>query len=395
MRSSKQKIVFFASFFFTLFLISSTAQAQQVDVFGLPLGTQNTLGIYSPYATATGETILSNPGPQAGFLNPGVLGFSNGLQISLSSPLYQAFSINHHNYNNEQMKYTRNTFNPEFIGFLWSSAQWRMELAYTLIEEFNRPKIFNYGNFDAQNGRLHAFELGLSRRIRDNFSMGLSLTYRTGQLKHTRYYYYADEDIDYKVNITGFNLNFGFVWEVNKTITLALAIRPAYKMKIKEEIKEVLLENDFIISLTQFEANYRFPMALILSSKIKVSENIGLFSDLSYWNWKQFSCSDISYDLSRLYVNPQDHDPLKLSAGADYALRLGSTKKNTLHLLAGYIHDPQGYSGSNSPDYLTFGLAIALRNFQLEGSAKLPLAPVGDPWSIYSSCFQLGMNFRL
>jgi len=92
-------------------------------------------------------------------------------------------------------------------------------------------------------------------------------------------------------------------------------------------------------------------------------------------------------------------DIVRLSGGLDYALKLKSNVENNLHILAGYIHDPQIYrswQGNRvANDYFTFGLGLELKKFQLGVSARLPLAAVDEQELIYSSRFQFGIGLIL
>jgi len=380
--------------FLILLLLLSTGvglKAQPVHPYGWPLGSRNQLSIYSPLATAAGETILSQPGPQAAFLNPGLPGLTDDFRLAISGRMIIASTGNPYNYADGWTTYSRKTLNPDFFGLTLKVGSWRIGLGYSLMEEYNRPEILNYYDSRTQDGKLHALQFGISRRVNNHFSLGLSFNYRTGKLRHLDHYDFSSKDVDYQVNLNGFNLQVGLVWEMNKTLTLALVIRPAYRMKVDEKIEERSSETGFVSNSSQFNIYFRFPLALTLSSQIKISENLNLYSDVSYWNWKQFSGGSEFLD-GHIYTWPQGHDDIKFSAGLDYAWNLADTK--ILRLAAGYIHDPYESAYTNINDYLTCGLALDLKKFGLEGSVKLPLAKLRDSFSINSSAFQLGFNFR-
>lgn len=387
---------------FVILLISgaifsgSWLQAQNFDIYGLPTGGRNQLGIYSPLATAAGETILSQLGPQAAFLNPAVLGLTENRQLSVSGRLMVAFSENKYNYDNEFRTYSRKTLNPDFAGLTLKIGSWKIALGYSLIEEYNRPKIFNYNDFGTQDGRLHAFQFGLSRRLNDRLSLGVSANYRTGSLHHLNYIFQYEEN-EYQVDLRGINFQFGLAWKVNNTFTLAMLIRPAYRMKVDEKMEERDIESGTVVYSSQVTTYFRFPAVFCLSSSIKVSDSLYLYSDLSYWNWKQFSGgSEFSYDLLHIYEWPLENDALKFSSGLDYVWKLNGDSNKNLHLLAGYIHDPYGLYiyQTGIDDYLTCGLALSIQKFALEASAKLPLARVRKIYTIDSSAFQLGLNYK-
>ncbi len=90
-------------FLFLFLLISSGLRlnAQPLSPYAMPLGSRNQLGVYSPLATAAGETIMSQIGPQAYLLNPGLPGFAENFQIAVSGRLFAASTGNF--YNNENI----------------------------------------------------------------------------------------------------------------------------------------------------------------------------------------------------------------------------------------------------------------------------------------------------
>lgn len=382
-----------------IFSLAGNLEAQSDEYFGHPLGSTNILGIYSPLASAAGETILSFPGPQAAFLNPASMTLTSGFNLAVSTRLSQAYARNIYNYDDQVASYKRTTFYPEFAGLMAGNEKWRIALAYSLVEEYNRPKIFNYNNFDEQDGKLHNFGLSVARKITDKVSIGLSAAYRTGQINHTRYYDSSQKNRCWDVDIHSFIFDFGLIWEVNPTVTLGLALRPPYKMKVKYYMYEELLETGDINYSIRIKGSYRFPLVLTASSLIKVLDNLSFFSDISYWDWSSSESSQIPEYLNDIYVLGSQKDIVRLSAGLDYALKLKSNVENNLHILAGYIHDPQIYrswQGNRvANDYFTFGLGLELKKFQLGVSARLPLAAVDEQELIYSSRFQFGIGLTL
>ncbi len=382
-----------------IFSLAGSLEAQSDIFFGHPLGSTNILGIYSPLASAAGETILSFPGSQAAFLNPASMTLTSGFKVSVSTRLSHAYARNTYNYDDQVASYKRTTFYPEFVGVMAGNGKWRIALAYSLPEEYNRPKIFNYNNFDEQDGKLHNFGLSVARKITDKVSIGLSAAYRTGQINHILYYDSSQQNRYWDVDIHSFIFDFGLIWEVNQTVTLGLALRPPYKMKVKYYMYEELLETGDINYSIRIKGSYRFPLVLTASSRIKVLDNLSFFSDISYWDWSSSESSQIPEYLNDIYVLGSQKDIVRLSGGLDYALKLKSNVVNNLHILAGYIHDPQIYrswQGNRvANDYFTFGLGLELKKFQLGVSARLPLAAVDEQELIYSSRFQFGIGLTL
>jgi len=371
----------------------------QSDAFGYPLGSTNILGIYSPLASAAGETILSFPGPQAAFLNPASMTLTSGFNLAVSSRLSHAYARNAYNYDDQLASYKRTTFYPEFAGLMAGNGEWRIAVAYSLVEEYDRPKIFNYDNFEEQDGKLHNFGLSVARKINDKVSIGLSAAYRTGQINHTQYYDSSQENKYWDIDIHSLVFDFGLLWEVNQNVTLGLAIRPPYKMTVKYYSYEQLLETGDIIYPVRLKSSYKFPVVLTASSQIKVLNNLNFFSDVSYWNWSSSQTGRAPELLSEIYIVSPEKDIVKFSGGLDYTLKLKSGLENRLHILAGYIHDPQIYRSRQgnrvANDYLTFGLGLELKKFQIGASARLPLAAVDEQGLVYSSRFQFGIGLTL
>ncbi len=385
-----------SGFLFLLVLFFSRVQlGAQPFEYGLPLLSRSQLGIYSPLATAAGETILSQVGPQAAFLNPGVLGLTENFQLAISGRFMVSSIGTSYNYENKWVTYNRETLNPDFAGLVFGFGAWRLAIGYSLLEEFNRPEIPYYDNASVtQSGKLHAFQFGLGRRVNDRFSLGLSLNFRKGSLNHLDLNYYNLRESYYQNDLTGFNWQFGFVWSVNRTLTLALVIRPEYRMKVEEKMEIGDSETGFIYYSSEFKTYFRFPLALCLSSRINISESLDLYSDLAYWNWRQFSGGNhYLEEVWRVYHWPLEKDSIKFSAGFDHSWKLGEGGGRTLHLLAGYLHDSYSFLGIS--DYLTCGLSLGLKKISLAGSVRLPLARVRDSDALASSTFQLGLNFGL
>jgi long-subunit fatty acid transport protein len=383
-----------------IFWLAGNLEAQSDEYFGHPLGSTNILGIYSPLASAAGETILSFPGPQAAFLNPASMTLTSGFNLAVSTRLSHAYARNIYNYDDQVASYKRTTFYPEFAGLMAGNEKWRIALAYSLVEEYNRPKIFNYNNFDEQDGKLHNFGLSVARKITDKVSIGLSAAYRTGQINHNYYTDYSLEERYWDIDIHSLVFDFGLVWEVNQTVTLGLAIQPPYKISVKCYTYYELLEDGDIIDPVRDEGSYKLPVVLTVSSRIKILDNLNFFSDVSYWDWSSSEMSHFSPYLEYIYPNRSEKDAVRFSTGVDYAIKLKSTVENKMHILAGYIHDPQtanfpAYGAHPSYDYLTFGLGLELKKFQIGASARLPLAAVDEQGLIYSSRFQFGIGLTL
>ena len=396
----KRRCFFLGVMAVSLILFPATNLLAQSDVyFGHPLGSTNILGIYSPLAAAAGETILSFPGPYTGFLNPASMTLTSGFNLAVSTRLSHAFARSAYNYDNQLMSYKRTTFYPEFAGLMAGNGKWRIALAYSLPEEYNRPKTLTYDNFEEQDGKLYNFGLSVARKITDKVSIGLSAAYRTGQINHTRYYDSSQENRYWDVDIHSCIFDFGLIWEVNQTVTLGLALRPPYKMTIKYYSYSELLETGDIINTQRIKSSYRFPLVLTASSRIKVLDNLSFFSDISYWDWSSSQTGRDPQLLSEIYTPNPGKDIVKFSGGLDYALKIQSNLENRLHILAGYINDTQIYRSLQgnrvANDYVTFGLGLELKKFQIGASARLPLAAVDEYGHIYSSRFQFGIGLTL
>jgi long-subunit fatty acid transport protein len=383
-----------------IFSLAGNLEAQSDVYFGHPLGSTNILGIYSPLASAAGETILSFPGPYTAFLNPATMTLTTGFNLAISTRWSHAFSKNNYNYDNELASYKRTTFYPEFVGIMAGNGKWRIALGYSLPEEYNRPKIFNYNDFDEQDGKLHNFGLSVARKITDKVSIGLSAAYRTGQINHNYYTDYSEGERYWEIDIHSLVFDFGLIWEVNQTVTLGLAIQPPYKISVKCYTYYELLEDGDITDPVRDKGSFKLPVVLTVSSRLKILDNLNFFSDVSYWDWSSSEMSHYSPYLEYIYPNQSEKDAVRFSTGIDYAINLESTFDNKMHILAGYIHDPQtanfpAYGTHPSYDYLTFGLGLELKKFQIGASARLPLAAVDEQGLIYSSRFQLGIGLTL
>lgn len=372
-------------------------RAQVLQYAALPLGWCNLLGPNSPAGTAMGETVFGVQGPQAGFLNPGVLGLARTEEVSfvfrVAQSTYRTRMYDPFDMTNDLKKWRRNTALPEWGGLVFSAGGWRFAAAYSLAEEYNRPEIsFELGRPESQSGILHGLNAAVARCFSDSFAAGISFSYRFGKID--RIYdrrLWSGEYLEQHYRLSGLAVNFGFAWKFSEQVRLGLALRPPVTMNVDFDYERTIEDPPDIQSGT-VEGFYKLPLAVAFSAAFRIDERTVLAADLSYWDW---NTATSGYGSSYLMMLPDGWiNPLRLGLGMEHDIKVRPGLLKGLRLRAGYIHDRQHTAGMVALNYLTGGFGLDFGKVEVEAAAKIALSPVEEYDRIHTTFFQLGVRYK-
>lgn len=370
-------------------------QAQVLQYAALPLGWCNILGPSSPAGTAMGETVFGGRGPQAGFLNPGVLGLDGlreaSLVFRLAHSTYRTRMYDPVSMTNDLMKWRRDTVLPEWGGFAFAAGGWRFAAGYSLAEEYNRPEVsFEPGRPESQSGRLHGLNAAVARSFSDSLGIGISFSYRFGKIDRTYdRRLWSGEYLEQHYRLNGLAVNFGFAWKLSERVRLGLALRPPVKMDLEFEYLRTL-EDPPDTQSGSAEGFYKLPLAVVMSAAVRIDERSSLTADLSYWAWNTVNSGGGSIPMM---VPDGWVNPLRAGVGMEHDVKLRPGFLKGLRLRAGYIHDRQ-HAWGVALDFLTGGFGLDLGKLEVEAAAKIALAPVEEYDRIHTSFFQLGVRHK-
>lgn len=375
---------------------SGPLQAQVLHYAALPLGWCNILGPSSPAGTAMGETVFGGRGPQAGFLNPGLLGLDGLTEASfvfrLAHSTYRTRMYNPVSMTNDLMKWRRDTVLPEWGGFAFAAGGWRFAGGYSLAEEYNRPEVsFEPGQLDGQSGRLHGLNAAVARSFSGSLGVGISFSYRFGKIDRTydRRLWWSGEYLEQHYRLSGLAVNFGFAWKLSERVQLGLALRPPVKMALEFEYLRTY-EDPPDTQSGSAEGFYKLPLAVVMSAAVRIDERSSLTADLSYWAWNTVNSGGGSFPMM---VPDGPINPLRLGLGMEHDVKLRPGFLKGLRLRAGYIHDRQ-HAWGVALDYLTGGFGLDLGKVEVEAAAKLALSPVEEYDRTHTTFFQLGVRHK-
>lgn len=400
--TNSKKIFGVAGMLFVLSLIfgSGNLQASWYNYLVIPLGGSNILGTYSPAGTALGETVFGVQGPQAGFLNPASLRLNNKTEFAyvhrLTDSLYR-FSFNSYYDSTLIKKFSRITQIPEWAGGAISFRGWQVAVSYSTTEEYNYPELIYYWSESSytkqsQSGKLQSINLAIACPLTSTISAGISFSYRTGKINHRFFTFYTFRDtegIEEKYGLKGMAVNFGFIWKPNEKLALGIAFRPPVKMKVDLNFKG----EDYGYE-GKVDGYYQLPLAIIISTAVRLNDRFFISGDLSLWRWKQVFFN-LPYGHRSLLPYDLRTNPACLKLGLEYDTKLSRGYLKGLKLRCGYIHDPQiqyGYQQSVG-NYFTGGFGMDFGKLVFESAVKVPIMRVPEDF-IHTTFFQTGLKFR-
>lgn len=250
-------------------------------------------------------------------------------------------------------------------------------------------RVLNY----EQEGRLSAIGLAYAVQIRPAFSFGFTLNLWDNDLSGNKwqekivlresgadrgYAFTSETRISHRYLFSGFNANFGLLWEPNDNLTIGAVLKTPFKADLKHTRRfyQSLCypespEYDTVSSGTSdTDEELKMPVSYGIGAAWKISENFTISLDIYRTEWGDFIHTDSEgRESSSVTGKPADEDSdvdptHQIRAGAEY---LFITGKYIIPVCAGAFYDP-GPSEGSPDDFFGFsiGSGIGWRRFHFD-----------------------------
>jgi long-subunit fatty acid transport protein len=159
-------------------------------------------------------------------------------------------------------------------------------------------------------------------------------------------------------------MNFGFLWDINPTITIGAVFKTPFKASFHYRYQETQkVEQPAIGKIMTSSIKYsehrelKMPMSYGLGIAVRLSDILTLSFDVYRTNWSRFFMEDKdNHDTSPINGVPRKHshvhDTTQLRLGGEYLLML---EKTIIPLRTGLFYDPQP-SQKHPDDFFGFSL---------------------------------------
>lgn len=196
-------------------------------------------------------------------------------------------------------------------------------------------------------------------KTRESFS-GIGVTGTTYINKRLRKESYS--------HFKGFNMNFGFLWDINPTITIGAVFKTPfeaglhYRYQETQKIYQRALGR-IITSSVRFSEHreLEMPMSYGVGMAVRLSDILTVAFDVYRTNWSRFFMEDKNHrKTSPITGAPKKHshvhDTTQIRLGGEYLLML---EKTIIPLRAGLFYDPQP-SQKHPDDFFGFSLGSGI-----------------------------------
>jgi len=166
----------------------------------------------------------------------------------------------------------------------------------------------------------------------------------------------------------GFNMNFGFLWDINPTTTIGAVVKTPFKAGLRYRYQETQKVDQpgigrISTSGVKFSEHreLKMPMSYGLGMAIRLSDVLTISFDVYRTNWSRFFMEDKNnHDTSPINgasrKHSHVHDTTQLRLGGEYLLML---EKTIIPLRAGLFYDPQP-SQKHPDDFFGFSLGSGI-----------------------------------
>ncbi len=227
-----------------------------------------------------------------------------------------------------------------------------------LIMERSNPVHSDRNVHYKQEGSLSAIGIACCIQITPKFSFGLTLNIWDDRLsknnwKQTRYEketgIYLPDDISFtdeyftsdQYSLKGFNLNMGFLWNINDKLTVGTVFKTPFTADITHELTYRSSHSPHTQSFTEDET-LNMPMSYGIGVSYRFSDQFTVSGDIYRTEWQNFVLTDSQgHDISLvtgMSAEQSDIDPAhQLRFGAEY---LFIKEKYIIPLRCGFFYDP-------------------------------------------------------
>jgi len=236
---------------------------------------------------------------------------------------------------------------------------------------FPQYKIRNKVRF-RQRGSLKALSPAYAIQITPRFSVGATFNIWTDRLFWNNDWTTKTEESFSGIGVTGttyrnkklrkesfshfkgFNMNFGFLWDVNPAVTIGAVFKTPFTQKVDQPAIGRILTSSVKFSEHR---ELKMPMSYGLGVAFRLSDILTLSFDVYRTNWSRFYMEDKdNHDTSPINGAPRRdshvHDTTQFRLGGEYLLML---EKTIIPLRAGLFYDPQP-SQKHPDDFFGFSL---------------------------------------
>jgi len=276
--------------------------------------------------------------------------------------------------------------------FQLSNRNMIISLSYQHLFDFNREWRFTLkenedflsyeDNVDyQQQGRLSALGLSYCIQITPQLSAGFTLNLWKDGLTDNRWkqkYHitgsgmidgiipFSEEfDMVYEYSFTGFNANFGILWNI-KNFTLGAVLKTPFRADVeyKADKESSLTDSESQYKTGEYETRdeeIKMPMSYGIGLACRLSDNFSVSADIYRTEWDDFiykeSNGQETSAVSGNPVNESDIDPThQVRAGAEY-LFINKNKGYVIPLRCGIFYDPAP-AENNPDDFYGFSLGF-------------------------------------
>jgi long-subunit fatty acid transport protein len=233
-----------------------------------------------------------------------------------------------------------------------------------------------------QRGSLKALSPAYAIQITPRFSVGATFNIWTDRLFWNNDWTTKTEESFSGIGVTGttyrnkrlrkesfshfkgFNMNFGFLWDINPAITIGAVFKTPFKASFHYRYQETQKVDQpaigsILTSSVKFSEHreLKMPMSYGLGVAFRLSDILTLSCDVYRTNWSRFYMEDKdNHDTSPINGVPRRdshvHDTTQFRLGGEYLLMV---EKTIIPLRAGLFYDPQP-SQKHPDDFFGFSL---------------------------------------
>ncbi len=302
---------------------------------------------------------------------------------------------------NEITRYDLNYFSIAYP-FQFASKNMVVSLNYQKLYDMNKNMDFNVINTGRlpgfpqykirdkvrfrQRGSLKALSPAYAIQITPRFSVGATFNIWTDELFWDNDWTANTDETFSGIGVTGttyrnkrtrkesfshfkgFNMNFGFLWDINPAITVGAVFKTPFNASLRYRYKETQKVyqpaiGSIITSSVKFSEHreLKMPMSYGLGMAVRLSDILTISFDVYRTNWSRFFMEDKENgDFSPIDGTPRRHshvhDTTQVRIGGEYLLML---KQTIIPLRAGLFYDPQP-SQKHPDDFFGFSLGSGI-----------------------------------
>ncbi len=179
---------------------------------------------------------------------------------------------------------------------------------------------------------------------------------------------YTGRDYERYYDFQGFNMHLGFLWQVNRNITIGGVVKTPFTGEMKHERRLHMSQNDFagkMIYPTNLnikeDVDLHMPLSYGLGVAVRFTDRFTMSFDIYRTEWDQFYLEDGSGNRISPITGNRTHETdvdetHQIRLGAEYLIIL---PKTIIPIRCGLFYDPEP-SGKSPEDYWGFTLGTGI-----------------------------------